>query len=106
MWDSAHSSPLDRCSMWIGGFDHLFGQRSKHEKHRHLHGIDWQCTLILSAAREVALTKPIIVIKPGQTAEAARSGDAPGAMIGSDAVLDAAFRRCGVLRVKAFVAIV
>ncbi|MCO5188957.1 MAG: bifunctional acetate--CoA ligase family protein/GNAT family N-acetyltransferase [Anaerolineae bacterium] len=55
----------------------------------------------LSAAREVALTKPIIVIKPGQTAEAARAAAThSGAMIGSDAVLDAAFRRCGVLRVR------
>lgn len=55
----------------------------------------------LSAAREVALTKPIIVIKPGQTAEAARAAAThTGALIGSDAVLDAAFRRCGVLRVR------
>ena len=54
----------------------------------------------LSAAREVALTKPIIVIKPGHTEEASRAAVAhTGAMTGSDAVLDAAFRRCGVLRV-------
>ena len=54
----------------------------------------------LSAAREVALTKPIIVIKPGRTEEASRAAVAhTGSMTGSDAVLDAAFRRCGVLRV-------
>lgn len=55
----------------------------------------------LSAAREVALTKPIIVIKAGRTEAAALAAAShTGALTGSDAVLDAAFRRCGVLRVK------
>lgn len=55
----------------------------------------------LSAAREVALTKPIIVIKAGRTAEGARAAAAhTGAHAGSDEVLDAALRRCGVLRVQ------
>jgi acetyltransferase len=54
----------------------------------------------LSAAREVALTKPLIVIKAGRSAEAARAAAShTGSLTGSDAVLDAAFRRCGVLRV-------
>ncbi|MGV3662177.1 MAG: bifunctional acetate--CoA ligase family protein/GNAT family N-acetyltransferase [Prosthecobacter sp.] len=54
----------------------------------------------LSAAREVALTKPVIVIKVGRTAAAARAAAShTGALTGSDAVLDAAFRRAGVLRV-------
>jgi len=54
----------------------------------------------LSAAREVALTKPIIVIKPGRTEGAARAAAShTGSLTGSDEVLDAAFRRCGVLRV-------
>ena len=54
----------------------------------------------LSAAREVALTKPIIVIKPGRTEEASRAATThTGSLTGSDEVLDAAFRRCGVLRV-------
>ncbi|MEW6268286.1 MAG: bifunctional acetate--CoA ligase family protein/GNAT family N-acetyltransferase [Thermodesulfobacteriota bacterium] len=54
----------------------------------------------LSAAREVALTKPIIVIKPGRTAAAARAAAShTGSLAGSDDVLDAAFRRAGVLRV-------
>jgi acetyltransferase len=54
----------------------------------------------LSAAREVALTKPIIVIKAGRSEEASRAAAShTGALTGSDAVLDAAFRRSGVLRV-------
>lgn len=55
----------------------------------------------LSAAREVALTKPIIVIKAGRSEAAAKAAAShTGALAGSDAVLDAAFRRCGVLRVN------
>jgi acetyltransferase len=54
----------------------------------------------LSAAREVALTKPIIVIKAGRSEAAAKAAAShTGALTGSDEVLDAAFRRCGVLRV-------
>lgn len=54
----------------------------------------------LSAAREVALTKPIIVIKPGRTEEAAHAAAShTGALTGSDEVLAAAFQRSGVLRV-------
>src|SRR5579884_3518960 len=54
----------------------------------------------LSAAREVALTKPIIVIKAGRTQAAAKAAAShTGALTGSDEVLHAAFRRSGVLRV-------
>ncbi|PYI83387.1 MAG: acetyl CoA synthetase subunit alpha, partial [Verrucomicrobia bacterium] len=55
----------------------------------------------LSAAREVALTKPIIVIKAGRTEAAAKAAAShTGSLTGSDEVLRAAFRRVGVLRVE------
>ncbi len=55
----------------------------------------------ISAAREVALTKPIFVFRAGRTAAAAKAAAShTGALAGSDDVLNAAFRRCGVLRVN------
>lgn len=55
----------------------------------------------LSAAREVANSKPIIVIKPGRTEGAARAAAShTGSLTGSDEVLEMAFRRAGVLRVN------
>jgi acetyltransferase len=55
----------------------------------------------ISAAREVALNKPIIVIKPGRSAAAAKAAAShTGSLTGSDEVLEAAFRRSGVLRVN------
>src|ERR687894_796334 len=54
----------------------------------------------LSSAREVALTKPIIVIKAGRTEAAGKAAAShTGSLTGSDEVLDAAFSRSGVLRV-------
>jgi acetyltransferase len=55
----------------------------------------------LSAAREVALTKPVIVIKAGRTDAAAKAvASHTGSLTGNDAVLEAAFRRVGILRVN------
>jgi len=55
----------------------------------------------LSAAREVALMKPIIVIKVGRTEAAAKAAAShTGALTGSDEVCDTAFQRAGILRVN------
>lgn len=54
----------------------------------------------LSAVREVSLNKPIIVIKAGRSEAATKAAAShTGSLTGSDEVLDAAFRRSGVLRV-------
>ena len=55
----------------------------------------------LSAAREVAITKPIILIKAGKTKESQKAAlSHTGALTGSDDVLNAALKRVGVLRVN------
>ena len=54
----------------------------------------------MSAAKEVALTKPIIIIKPGKTKAAALAAAShTGSLAGSDEVFDAAMHQAGVLRV-------
>ncbi len=54
----------------------------------------------LAAAREVAQSKPIILIKGGQTQAAMQAAlSHTGEILGNDAVFEAALRRCGVLRV-------
>ncbi len=55
----------------------------------------------VSAARAVAMTKPVIVVKAGRSEAAAKAAAShTGAMASSDKVIDAVFRRCGVLRVN------
>jgi acetyltransferase len=54
----------------------------------------------MSAARSAARNKPVIVVKSGRTGESAQAAHShSGALAGSDAVYDAAFRRAGMLRV-------
>ncbi len=54
----------------------------------------------MSAARAAARIKPVVVIKAGRHAQGARAAAThTGALAGSDAVYDAAFRRAGLLRV-------
>jgi acetyltransferase len=54
----------------------------------------------MSAARAAARVKPIVVVKSGRMAQGAKAAAThTGALAGSDAVYDAAFRRAGMLRV-------
>jgi acetyltransferase len=54
----------------------------------------------MSAARAAARVKPVVVIKSGRMAQGAKAAAThTGALAGSDAVYDAAFRRAGMLRV-------
>ena len=54
----------------------------------------------MSAGRVAARTKPVVVIKSGRSAAGAKAAFShTGALAGSDAVYDAAFRRAGMLRV-------
>jgi acetyltransferase len=54
----------------------------------------------MSAARAAARLKPVVVVKSGRMAQGARAAAThTGALAGSDAVYDAAFRRAGFLRV-------
>jgi len=54
----------------------------------------------MSAARAAARTKPVLVVKSGRHSQGAKAAlTHTGALAGSDAVYDAAFRRAGLLRV-------
>ena len=54
----------------------------------------------MSAARAAARAKPVLVIKTGRHAQGAKAAlTHTGALAGSDAVYDAAFRRAGLMRV-------
>jgi acetyltransferase len=55
----------------------------------------------MSAARAAARVKPVVVVKSGRHTQGARAAAThTGALAGSDAVYDAAFRRAGLLRVR------
>ena len=55
----------------------------------------------MSAARAAVRLKPVIAIKPGRHEQAARAAQThTGALAGADAVVDAAMRRAGIIRVN------
>ncbi|MDE3059565.1 MAG: bifunctional acetate--CoA ligase family protein/GNAT family N-acetyltransferase, partial [Pseudomonadota bacterium] len=59
-----------------------------------------QTRKFMSAARAASSNKPVIVIKAGRNAAGAKAAAShTGALIGSDAVYDVAFKRAGMLRV-------
>ncbi|MEN0005707.1 MAG: bifunctional acetate--CoA ligase family protein/GNAT family N-acetyltransferase [Bacteroidota bacterium] len=53
----------------------------------------------MSAARAFAKRKPIIVLKAGKGGNATTARSHTGALVGDDAVADAAFQRAGIIRV-------
>ena len=60
-----------------------------------------QAPKFMSAARRAARAKPVVVIKSGRHAAGAKAAMShTGALAGSDAAYDAAFRRAGLLRVR------
>jgi acetyltransferase len=60
-----------------------------------------QARKFMSAARRAGRVKPVIVVKGGRGEAGARAAAShTGALAGSDAVYDAAFRRAGMLRVN------
>jgi acetyltransferase len=55
----------------------------------------------LKIVREVALRKPVVILKSGTSSAGARAASShTGALAGSDLAYDMAFRQCGVLRAK------
>jgi acetyltransferase len=54
----------------------------------------------IAAARAAAMIKPVIVLKTGRSEEGAKAAAShTGSLAGADAVYDAVFQRCGLLRV-------
>ncbi len=85
---------------WGDLIDHLGTDGRTQSIVMYMESVGSDARSFLSAVREVALTKPVIIIKPGRSSEAARAASShTGALTGSDEVLDAAFRRVGALRV-------
>lgn len=79
--------------------DYLAGDGQTHAVLAYMEGVT-NARKFMSAARAAARVKPVVVVKGGRHAEGARAAAThTGALAGSDAVYDAAFRRAGMLRV-------
>lgn len=58
----------------------------------------------VSALRAAARSKPVVALKVGRYAAGTKAVSShTGALVGSDAVFDAALRRCGTVRVKSYI---
>lgn len=58
----------------------------------------------VSALRVAARSKPVVALKVGRFAAGTKAVSShTGALVGSDAVFDAALRRCGTVRVKSYI---
>lgn len=79
--------------------DYLANDRATSAILLYIEGITY-ARKFMSAARAASRMKPVIVVKAGRHAAAARAATShTGALAGVDAVYDAAFRRAGMLRV-------
>ncbi len=59
--------------------------------------------LFMRKAREAAARKPVVVLKPGRTAESRKAmASHTGSLAGEDHVYDGAFKQAGVIRVDSF----
>lgn len=88
---------------WGELIDHLGADPHTHSILLYMESVG-DAASFLAAARRVAPTKPIIVLKTGRTAQAAQAAAShTGALAGRDDVFDAALRRAGVLRVDTVV---
>lgn len=81
--------------------DHLAADRATRAVLMYLEHVT-DARKFMSAARSCARVKPVIVVKAGRSAAAAKAAAShTGALAGTDAVYDAALRRAGALRVDA-----
>ncbi len=80
--------------------DHLAGDTHSRAILLYMESITHAAAKFVSGARRAARSKPVIVVKAGRQAAGAKAAMShTGALAGSDAAYDAAFRRAGVLRV-------
>jgi acetyltransferase len=79
--------------------DYLAGDTHSHAILLYMEAVT-SASKFMSAARRAARVKPVIIVKSGRHAAGARAAAShTGALAGSDAAYDAAFRRAGLLRV-------
>ena len=82
--------------------DFLTGDPETHAILMYIEGVR-DARRFMSALRAAARVKPVIALKVGRYASGARAASShTGALVGSDAVFDAALRRAGTVRVRTY----